>query len=917
MRFAVVVFLTVFAACGGGSDVSCPTNALARDGVCVCAPGFVPSADQCLVVDPGQQSALARTGWHPDPDGDGLVGDADECPTVYDPIQANGCDLGTFPQADGPISDLRIEHATPYGAWLSFTSPYTTEYGWDVVAAWSTTPGELDTVAGVQAAIDRGHSVRAETTATHGWQLVKPIMLSQLEPSTDYYVAVIFDDWDGLVGPPSNVRALRTAAAPTISVSSTYPRVWATSAHIDTLKQRHASDDSAFAGWRDAMAEDVIGGAADPGDVYLARDYCSSGALLYAATGESKYRDAALILYDLIVSHWEDNELTANEYRWAEAGLGTCLDLLWNELSTGQRERGIRAMLADDEAELAKSTRIEDTDEYISQIRTWLINGLVACDAPGIDSGLSSRACAVLDAAKRRWFGIQEVMTRRDKGLWSQSGAAFSDGSFYGPGTSRYWMQIIWALHNAGVPAHGYAPFVRNNLLSFVIHPLTPRRRGYSTWGDMEDFVGNFDQEPSTFRVGAYAPLLAFHIGILSAAGLTEEAGWARHLLLEQNEPRRDPEGLPLLLFETSSVDSVNYRDTMSTAYWASGKGIVYDRTDWSENASFVQMQGGWTGVDHHHGDQGHFQWYRKGRWITHEAAGYDGVGASGWGHNTLLLQGRERDDAGDVPQLYYVERQHTGGQRIESAGTGAHHTLTTMESTGSYNSHEVQSYYYDRVQRALLWLKAPGDTSEIVVVYDSVDNNSSAPTGLSHRWNLQLDGTPSIDGRHASVELGEQRLDIDVVLPTTASLSSESASGEPGDFPGPLYNPRLVVNPGDADDGLRMVSVLRASDGGGALNPRAVSGDTMQGALVGTQLVLFSRGGAAAGDVQNASVSVPVKGPVRVWLVGLAARASYSVTMSGDTLSVVSGGSLTADSSGLLAVDIDSNGSASPVYTD
>ena len=82
--------------------------------------------------------------WHDDPDGDGVSTPADLCPWVYDPAQVdddldglgNPCDPDFAPPAnDGPITDLRIEHATPYGAWFSFTSPRGLQWGWDATIA--------------------------------------------------------------------------------------------------------------------------------------------------------------------------------------------------------------------------------------------------------------------------------------------------------------------------------------------------------------------------------------------------------------------------------------------------------------------------------------------------------------------------------------------------------------------------------------------------------------------------------------------------------------------------------------------------------------------------------------------------------------------------------------------------------------
>ena len=91
-------------------------------------------------------SAELGTAWHPDPDGDGIVAGIDLCQAVYDPLQEDidGDGIGDLcdddfapPVQDGAVSDLRVEHVTPYGAWFRFTSTRDTQWGWDAAVAWS------------------------------------------------------------------------------------------------------------------------------------------------------------------------------------------------------------------------------------------------------------------------------------------------------------------------------------------------------------------------------------------------------------------------------------------------------------------------------------------------------------------------------------------------------------------------------------------------------------------------------------------------------------------------------------------------------------------------------------------------------------------------------------------------------------
>ena len=106
----------------------------------------IVAQDTPLITAPGSyQSQVGCAGdWAPDceattltdPDGDGVPNGKDLCPHVYDPAQqdkdndkiGDACDKDFAPlKKDGKIVDLHAEHVTPYGAWLRFTSPRTTQ----------------------------------------------------------------------------------------------------------------------------------------------------------------------------------------------------------------------------------------------------------------------------------------------------------------------------------------------------------------------------------------------------------------------------------------------------------------------------------------------------------------------------------------------------------------------------------------------------------------------------------------------------------------------------------------------------------------------------------------------------------------------------------------------------------------------
>jgi hypothetical protein len=921
----------------------CGDHERAQDNQCVCEPGWMRVAGVCQsAMEPDSDLG---TDWHPDPDGDGVVTGEDDCPYVYDPGQddGDGDGLGDVCDPDfvlgvenGPVTDLVAEHVTPYGAWLRYTSPRSETYGWGGQLVWSEVAADLGGLASVQQVVEGGDAQVFATDAPFGEPPHRPVILTRLEPDTTYYLALVREDWTGLVDEISNVLEIRTLPAPPVILANARPRVFATPALIQSLSERHLAGDLSWTSWYDELSGRVLQAGADPESVYAASAYCPQAAVLFHATGEGDFLDAARVLFEELVVYWEDNELTGNQYRWANANLGVCLDLLWDELTTAERDRAAAAMLADDEHHVFDDPpRFDDTDEFASVTRTQVIHGLALCDASDLDPGLADRGCVVLEAGLRTFYGVQRVKARRDRGFWAQSGGFLPDGSDYGQGTSLYWLQSFWALANAGAPAADYAPWILHNLLSKVVHALSPTRYGYYTQGDVEDFSYNYDLEPSSFQLeDSDSSLIALHQGLLAAGGLTTEATWARGLADALWQPYGGPEALWHLLFDHDASPGTDYRDGLGTAFWDSGLGLFYDRTSWEEEASLLVYRSGWSGVDHSHQDLGHFQLYRAGRWITHEAIAYDGDAATADGHNVLRLQ--QAMNEGDPDCVCQHLGRGAAPSRVIRASVGSAHTLVTSDQRGCYRSFYYHSDYYDAVQRSLLWLKTDeGGSADYLVVFDLVDSATDAPADLTRQWLLQLDELPALSDNVATVTLvgsavadaADQQLDVAAVLPTTATLARRAPQGQPDDYPGPLYNHRLIIDANTDAPDLRFVTVLRVGDAPlPVLQTLPIESGDVVGATFGRHVVLFANrpltwdpAATAAAPITATFTAPGLAAPFTLWIAGLAPAASYDVDVveSGDdlTITLIPGAAHTADRAGLLALTVDASGGVTTVY--
>ncbi|MBT4539751.1 hypothetical protein HOC32_05675 [Candidatus Woesearchaeota archaeon] len=853
-------------------------------------------------------AAPLSSDWHADADGDGINKEIDLCPNIYDPLQndidndniGDLCDDDFFsPIENAPIIDLRIEHVTPYGAWFTFTSPKSTQYGWNAQIAWTTDKTELETTEGYSNVIARGDSqtigVNGKIISNFG-ERDGPFIVRDMLSDTKLYAAVSEIHWDGQTKSISNIVEFTTQTSPSLNFQTSSPHIFSSQELISELQTKFNTNDPLWNQYESKLGPKIVSAAANPNS-YGRNSYCSEAALLYHVTGNSEYLNAALILLDSNIASWSSG-FSGNAYRWADAQLGKCLDLLWNEVSQSKREEAITVMITAAEEEF--DPREQDTDEYASIARSLVIDGLVACNAEGISQSVSDQACEVLDEGLRMFYGVQLVKAKRDVGKFAQSGGNLPDGTFYGAGTRDYWFETLWALHNSGQDVSEYMPWLNNQLLSFNVYSMTPSKIGLAPFGDIENFDAAFDNEPNSYPIYyKFWDSLGLQMLLLEENGFTNEAEIANWLL--QTFDDNDETLLSQLMMNDANEIS-DPRINLPTVYADTGMDFLYDRTSWNEDATFLHANAAWGSVDHDHSDAGHFQLFRNGRWVFNEAMGYDGDASEAEGHNVLFLEGNEASSGDGQPSSI----KYTGG--FLGLSSSEKHSYFRADLTEAYLSNYYHSDYYDQVERHLLWLK--GD-SDIIVTYDYVKEASHAPSGLTKTWQLHFwDAQPVISGRQANVHLTDgQDVQIETVYPESASLSHAPSQGEPISYPGRLYNDRLLVDVSQEVPELNLVNVIQVEDAGvnNLVDSIGVESDDVIGTLVGNNLVLFPKNPDQR--IDSFSVIVPNTLNLAVWVSNVEKNTGFDSTLveldsQTSELTVTLGNSHYSDDGGLLYID-------------
>ncbi len=332
---AVVAGAWVLTACASPTGVPVETKSSADDAF-IYENGFEPR--------PAVPPTVLGSNWHADSDDDGIATSGDICPWTYDPQQididgdgiGDACDPDFAPPTlGGAVTDLHAEHVTPYGGWFNFTSPHSGTWGWDAVLAWSTNRADLTTISGIEALRAQQQSIDFDVDAHYGTPRAFPVQVIAMEPSSTYYVAMVKENWDGFDDQISNILQIQTQAAPIASLGDSHPRAFANAGIITQWQQRHDSGDPDWQMWERIVAGDIADAVS--GNEWAPEKFCLPAGILFAVTGDSSYLSAGQSLFQVVLTSWQDQNLSNNQFRWADAQLGYCLDAMWDHLTPTQR----------------------------------------------------------------------------------------------------------------------------------------------------------------------------------------------------------------------------------------------------------------------------------------------------------------------------------------------------------------------------------------------------------------------------------------------------------------------------------------------------------------------------------------------------------------------------------------------------
>lgn len=217
--------------------------------------------------------------------------------------------------------------------------------------------------------------------------------------------------------------------------------------------------------------------------------------------------------------------------------------------------------------------------------------------------------------------------------------------------------------------------------------------------------------------------------------------------------------------------------DQLPLDYYAPGIRFFYTRSSWASDAMLINLQLGIPQREgHRHLDAGSFQIVRGGRWLSRETVSYnDAIAAwnngpaddarAGYGHNTLLFQGRGPiEDAIRQPTVV----------RLESRPD---HSYLAVDLTDAYRPEGGGSGPASKVVREFLFVR-PLDS---LVVLDRM-RTGSASTVKSFIVHSETTA-PMLSTGAALIRNGDQVLQVMTLVPSNAQSRSVNEGGEVGQY--------------------------------------------------------------------------------------------------------------------------------------
>lgn len=515
------------------------------------------------------------------------------------------------------------------------------------------------------------------------------------------------------------------------------------------------------------------------------------------------------------------------------------------------------------------------------------------------------------------WLYLFDHHTRTES-----RGGLLPEGYEYSPQTASYAIQFLLALRTAGRDTCGTHcqlaanPFWDDFLTSFY-HSLSPATVNEEDLGPVHlpAWYGDGENYHTSDFISAFGALGAFDT-LTGNTGRLQSLRWAQNHAMPGGSARllrraSNPENfrqtiLYFMLYDPQAASATDPRSSLPLTFHAEGMHILLSRTSWDSTASWFSYSLPWSQIDHQQANANHFEWYRNGEWLTKARNGYpdiaEGIASSEFKNLIALENTRPSRDASDWrTDLWQRGSQwnlvNDGAPQWLGHASNEHYLYASGDATRAYNSTSENSADILHASRAIVWLKP-----DTVVVFDRAQ--SQTDNRFKRSW-LQLATPASVNGHRASATTsGGQQLQITSLLPENASFLAVNSNEAHIDQTAARHEPmqvRLRLDAPGNPANVRFLQVLQAADRGASLPGVALvrsSNADYSGAVIGSTAVMFANNTGSA----PASLSYTTATAVSTHIItGLTPGGSYTVSLSGNSLHLQAGGSLQADSAGVL----------------
>lgn len=591
-------------------------------------------------------------------------------------------------------------------------------------------------------------------------------------------------------------------------------------------------------------------------------DAVASTALLWHATGDDRYAAASLRYLNALL----DDRLHLGD------GQGGA-DVVTHDSGYGIRTFGAYSALAYDWLRGAPGMNDElrrKVRERLGQWLGWYQKEGYLRDRPtanyywGYLTALtwSGMAAAGDDARADRWLeaarselSSKVLPTFRD----DLRGGGWPEGWQYGEYTALEVALVARAFRspfNVDVP--GKLPWLAQTVTHHV-HALLPDEKSVydgGTWGE-------HPAKPSGLAMTALG---------LALEGVDDaRAAEARWLCAHALPPLTREQAWLGLLADRPDAVMRSPREGAATSLHMPGQGLTFVRSDWSKDAVWASFQGGpRLAEDHQDADQGHFELARGADQLLVDGGGSEGSATIN--HNTLLI-----DDGGE--NLNYPPNQGVWGTKVRTTrfGDDGVAAVAVAELADAYSPKCVISgcrkRSVERLTRSFVFVRP-----DLLLIDDQVQL-TSPEYGVV--WAAHLTQNPKLEGEVASAVIGQSRVDVQTLSPSSAAraaLREPTPSGEGShrlNQPwGPMWRLEVSSERGQRERAFLHVITAGPANGTPAATQR-LRGEGLYGALSRTAsqsvAVLF------AGARLPAQIKLPGSAE-QLLVVGLQPGKRYSV---------------------------------------